>query len=260
MAFAAQYPQLPTPLVDAQGFVTPPWHYFFQSLWNRTGAGGGTVTLVLDSIGNTPGDMLFREAGAWGALIIGADNSILRVSAGAPAWSSLSTLLDTLGNTVGAVLVRNGLTWSILAPGPAKSVLTSEGPGSVPVYESAASAITVITPSSLVGQVFPTEPAVINLSYSAPRVVIAAGAVTITTADYIVVVNKTVGAATAVALYAAPLAGSQVIIKDGKGDAAANNITITPAAGTIDGAATLVIAANYGKASLVYNGTQWNVI
>ncbi len=93
------------------------------------------------------------------------------------------------------------------------------------------------------------------------RNVTASGAVTISsTSDEVVVINKTAGAATAVALPATPSTGRVYTIKDGKGDAAANNITISPAAGNIDGAATLVIAANYGSASLIYNGTQWNVV
>lgn len=91
------------------------------------------------------------------------------------------------------------------------------------------------------------------------RVVVASGAITVTTADYIVIVNKTVGAASAVA-FPAGVTGQEFIIKDGKGDAAANNITVTPAAGTIDGAATSVISTNYGSATYVYNGTSWNVI
>lgn len=77
--------------------------------------------------------------------------------------------------------------------------------------------------------------------------------------DYIIVTNLTTPGAVAVNLPATPTAGLTYVIKDGKGDAAANNITITPAAGTIDGAATLVIAANYGRAVLTYNGTEWNV-
>lgn len=89
------------------------------------------------------------------------------------------------------------------------------------------------------------------------RVVTAAGAVTVSATDDVVVVNKTVGAATTVNLPAG-FTGRRYTIKDGKGDAAANNITITPAAGNIDGAGTLVISANYGKATIVYNGTQWN--
>lgn len=78
--------------------------------------------------------------------------------------------------------------------------------------------------------------------------------------DYIVVSNLTTPGAVAVNLPATPATGLTYVIKDGKGDAAANNITITPAAGNIDGAGTLVIAANYGRAVLVYNGTEWNVI
>lgn len=78
--------------------------------------------------------------------------------------------------------------------------------------------------------------------------------------DYIIVVNLTTPGAVAVNLPATPATGLTYIIKDGKGDAAANNITITPAAGNIDGAATLVIAANFGRAMLTYNGTEWNVI
>lgn len=93
------------------------------------------------------------------------------------------------------------------------------------------------------------------------RVVTAAGAVTVSaTTDNIVIVNKTTGAATTVNLPASPTTGLTYTIKDGKGDAATNNITITPAAGTIDGAATSVISTNYGSRDIVYNGTQWNVI
>jgi len=93
------------------------------------------------------------------------------------------------------------------------------------------------------------------------RVVTAAGAVAVNaSSDHIVIVNKTVGAATTVNLPASPSTGLEMIIKDGKGDAAANNITVTPAAGNIDGAGTYVINTNYGVVQLVYNGTIWNVI
>lgn len=91
------------------------------------------------------------------------------------------------------------------------------------------------------------------------RVVTAAGAVTVTSTDETVVINKTVGAATTVNLPAG-VTGRTYVFKDGKGDAAVNNITITPAAGTIDSAATLVINTNYGRITLIYNGTEWNRI
>jgi hypothetical protein len=95
-------------------------------------------------------------------------------------------------------------------------------------------------------------------SAAAPsRTVTAAGAVTITGTDYFVCINKTVGAATSVTLPAvAP--GRTIIIKDCKGDASTNNITMTPASGTIDGAATIVIVSNFGAWRGIYNGVGWS--
>jgi len=55
--------------------------------------------------------------------------------------------------------------------------------------------------------------------------------------------------------------GQQFTIKDGLGLASpATPITITPAAGTIDGAATATIDAPYGSLTFVYNGTQWLIL
>lgn len=92
------------------------------------------------------------------------------------------------------------------------------------------------------------------------RVITAAGAVTVATTDDIVIVNKTVGAATTVNLPASPVSGDTYVVKDGKGDAATNNLTITPAAGNIDGAGTYVMNVNYQSVIVSYNGTQWNVL
>jgi len=92
------------------------------------------------------------------------------------------------------------------------------------------------------------------------RVVIASGAVTMATTDEYVVVNKTSGAATAVNFVASPTTGTVQCVKDGKGDAATNNITLTPAAGNIDGATTFVMNQNYESICFVYNATQWNIL
>lgn len=96
------------------------------------------------------------------------------------------------------------------------------------------------------------------------RVVSASGVVTLSlTTDYIVVINKTVGATTAVSLPHATAIGQTLIIKDGKGDANTNNITITsiPApTNNIDGAGNYVISNNYGSITLIWNGTEWNSI
>jgi hypothetical protein len=86
------------------------------------------------------------------------------------------------------------------------------------------------------------------------------GNYTVAATDCIVIINKATGAATGVTLPSSPATGRTVTIKDGKGDAATNNITITPAAGTIDGAATLVLDQPYEAYSVVYNGSQWNIV
>ena len=92
------------------------------------------------------------------------------------------------------------------------------------------------------------------------RVVTATGSVSCALTDDVVVLNKTTGEATAVTLPGSPPVGSTIIIKDGKGDALTNNITVSAAAGNIDGSTTQVINASYGARMFVYNGTEWNVI
>ena len=92
------------------------------------------------------------------------------------------------------------------------------------------------------------------------RIVTAAGDVDITTADDVVLINKSSGAATVINLPASPVTGEQYTIKDKKGDAASNNITLTPASGNIDGSSTYVIGTNYDKVTVMYNGSEWSVI
>ena len=66
--------------------------------------------------------------------------------------------------------------------------------------------------------------------------------------------------AVAVALPAG-VTGQVFYLKDGLGLAApATPITITPAAGTIDGAATATINAPYGALTLVYSGVEWKIL
>lgn len=83
---------------------------------------------------------------------------------------------------------------------------------------------------------------------------------TVTNADDVVSIEVTPQAPVAVTLPAG-VTGRVFNIKDGLG--LANNpnpITITPTAGTIDGAATAVINAPYGSLTLVYSGVEWKVI
>lgn len=81
-------------------------------------------------------------------------------------------------------------------------------------------------------------------------------------ADYTVVTNLTTPGAVAVNLPAG-VNGQVFVIVDGKGDAATNNITITPnGAATIAGGATLVLTQNRQTVILQYSttGTTWNLL
>jgi len=83
--------------------------------------------------------------------------------------------------------------------------------------------------------------------------------VTVAVTDHVVVTRLAAAGAVAVNLPAG-VAGQEFVIKDGTGDATANNVTITPAAGNIDGAGTYVLDTNYQATTLIYDGTVWNVI
>ncbi|HUC70368.1 MAG TPA: hypothetical protein VMS01_04170 [Stellaceae bacterium] len=89
------------------------------------------------------------------------------------------------------------------------------------------------------------------------RVVTASGAVTMATTDNTIEVDKTTGAATTVNLVSSPTPGTRLCVKDGKGDASANNITLSPAAGNIDGGATFIMNQNYQSTCIQYDGTKW---
>jgi hypothetical protein len=89
--------------------------------------------------------------------------------------------------------------------------------------------------------------------------VLTSGSPTLGNCGNVLVVNKTVGGATAVTLPASA-SGCVYVVKDGKGDANTNNITITPTSGLIDGAGTKVLNTSYGKVTVIFDGTNWDII
>jgi len=117
------------------------------------------------------------------------------------------------------------------------------------------SAIEYTSTSSLVNT---TTQTVQVTNKGAYKVSLPAGDYTVLATDEIV--GATSSAARAITLNASPSTGQVVTIKDVTGTAASNNITITPAAGTIDGSATKVINTNYGSVTLYYSGANWFII
>lgn len=90
-------------------------------------------------------------------------------------------------------------------------------------------------------------------------VVVATANYTVLPANNIIVVNRSSGSATTITLPSSRTAGQIHVIKDGRGDARTNNITVAGNGANIDGVSSRVINLNYAWVSLVWNGTQWNV-
>ena len=78
----------------------------------------------------------------------------------------------------------------------------------------------------------------------------------VTVGQHCILVNKASGSATSVVLPAAS-AGDLYVVKDAKGDAATNAITITAASGNIDGAASRIISTAYTALRLIFDGSNW---
>lgn len=84
------------------------------------------------------------------------------------------------------------------------------------------------------------------------------GATTLTDADYIYFANAV---SITVTLPASPVEGQVYYVKDATGTASgANPVIIAGNGNNIDGNATIEIRRKYGSFTLVYNGTEWNVI
>jgi len=92
------------------------------------------------------------------------------------------------------------------------------------------------------------------------RIITAPSPATANLDDYLIVIKQTVGAPITVNLPASPPTGLTYKIKDGKGDAGTNNITIAPQTGTIDGAATFVMNTNYQSNDVIFNGVEWSLV
>lgn len=205
--------------------------------WNLTGNSGTDFTV--NYVGTKDGEPLLIKANS--------DNTIIRVGDG--VRNDIITVSDSFQvkdatETSTAIDVQNGLT-PVITIGDALVVGNS-------------TTIIVDDPNKKI--LLKGDYTDLNSGQKVrTRVHTIAPAVTVTVNDYIVIVNKTVGAATTVNLPAG-ITGTTYIIKDGKGDATANPITVTPTAGTIDGVGSFIIGGEYRAVTFVYNGTEWNVI
>ena len=119
-------------------------------LANTTGATalpvGVAPSAVLDIVGSTQGQILFRGASSWSALATGTTGQILRTNGAAanPSWDTLTNILDLIGNTRGQILFRGTSAWSALATGTTGSILRTNGAGADPSWATLTSIIDLI--------------------------------------------------------------------------------------------------------------------
>ncbi|WP_150126899.1 hypothetical protein [Sphingomonas panacis] len=90
------------------------------------------------------------------------------------------------------------------------------------------------------------------------RTITAGAVLTLRPSDWMVVIRKLIGSGTTIILPVVD-AGSTIVVKDGRGDATKNPITIVPQSGTIDGSKFYKISRDHGWANLTYDGTEWLV-
>jgi hypothetical protein len=85
---------------------------------------------------------------------------------------------------------------------------------------------------------------------------------TVTAAETIVLVDSATGGAKTITLpLATTYTGRIIVVKDAKGTAGTDNITVDGnGSETVDGTANVVINTNYGKVGLVSDGTKWSVV
>lgn len=192
---------------------------------NATGAGtGGAIVLEGgDTVGGTPGDIVVT-AGDDSAAVNPGGNLLLYSGTGSVSGS---TRIGAGG--VDAIVVDDSTVASLAAG----SVLSWNGTQNV-----------YVTPGSL------TNPTIQNIA--------AAGPTNVTDSAYTVALVNFAGAAAVV--LPAPTSGKRMTVKDRSGNAATNNITVTSASGSLDGAASQTIATNYGSMTFVGDGTNWWVI
>ena len=90
------------------------------------------------------------------------------------------------------------------------------------------------------------------------RVAVADVAYAATTSDTLIAYTSITAARVVTLLAASTVPGRQLVVKDESGLASGTlTITVTPASGTIDGAASKVVNTAYGVLRVYSNGTNW---
>lgn len=170
-----------------------------------------------------------------------SQSGALSSGSGAPQLEKLT------GNTGGAVSPDGAFNINILGTGVAASGTSTAGN----IYVTGTPGTNTLTVSETQAQYLTnyTAKAFADSPYSAALT------------DYYISINSSGGAVT-VRLPNAPTTYRMFVVKDRTGNCGANNVTITTVGGVvlIDGSASYLLNTNYESATLVFNGTSYEVL
>lgn len=146
----SQIPSKFTQLSDVPSSYTSAGGKLVRVNSEATGLEFDALTLVLDSLGATQGDILYRNATGWVVLAPGTVNQLLQtggVSAN-PSWVNAPTGLPSSA-AQGDLLYYNGTSWVLLAPGTSGYLLQTNGASANPTWVTPPSGL----PSAVQGDI-----------------------------------------------------------------------------------------------------------
>ena len=222
-------------------------------------AGLGTIQTYTAAQTFTNGDLLLKGSSS-GAMTLEAPAVASTYVMTFPAATDTVDVLGTAQTFTAAKTFTNG---DLLLKGSSSGAMTLEAPAVASTYVMTFPAATDTVATLGVANAFTGNNSFAGTTTwtgSLIAKVRSSGAATITvsaTTDYFFCLDPTSNAI-AVDLPATPATGATYLIKDCTGKAATNNITVTPASGNIDGAATLVMSTNYQSLAVTYTGSQWS--
>jgi hypothetical protein len=220
--------------------------------------GSGTIlspNVLPSATQNTPGILSLTAAGAGspvqtvagrtGTIILShADITDFTAAAVASAWAGSGFGFTTAPTSAGLAGALTGTTAGTLAAGNDSRITGALQPSSVGPLATQAG---VSGSAAIIGAI------------GAVHNVTASGSYAVLVTDLYVCINKATPGATTVLLPPTFNQSSLLNVKDCAGNAATYPITLTPASGTIDGNATVVMAVNYEALTLSYNGSGWSI-
>jgi parallel beta-helix repeat protein len=225
-----------------------------------TTTGQSTLLIANNFIANNANHNCYSAVRVWiqGGIFAGATGSHCGISLDSGAAGSVIDGAAFFDNTDNGILINGGANYEIRNCFVANVVGTNQGRA---LYEAGGAGPTVMTNNRIKSQA--NQPYFFSNAASRYYDHQNVGTFTVTTATYTAISTdenllcNRAGTITITIPNPANMAGRPIIIKDASGAANTNNITVTGAAGNIDGVANKVINTAYGVLRLTTDRANW---